>query len=83
MPKVRIDDAAAQELEEAAAWYEEEAPGTGDRFIDAFENAIALLREEPLPLATSTGRAGELGAKRLLLHDSRSISSSLKNLANS
>jgi len=68
MPRVRVDEAAAHELEEAADWYEKEAPGTGERLLDAFENALSLLREEPIPLASATGRAGQLGAKRLLLH---------------
>ena len=68
MPRVRIAEAAARELEEAAAWYEEEAPGTGERLLDAFENALTLRRDEPLPLASTTGQAGSLGAKRLLLH---------------
>ena len=50
MPRVRIAEAAAQELEEAAAWYEEEAPGTGERLLDAFENALTLLsRRAPTP----------------------------------
>jgi plasmid stabilization system protein ParE len=68
MPRVRIDDAAAQELAEAADWYEAESPGTGERLLEAFEAAVSLLREEPLPLASATGQAGLLGAKRLLLH---------------
>jgi toxin ParE1/3/4 len=68
MPAVRVDDAAAQELEEAAAWYEEEAPGTGDRLLDAFSNAVALLQQEPVPLVSMPGQAGQLGANRLLLH---------------
>ena len=68
MPRVRIDNTAAQELAEAAAWYEEESPGTGERLLGAFEAAVSLLREEPLPLLAMTGEAGQLGAKRLLLH---------------
>ena len=75
MPRVRIAEAEAQELEEAAAWYEEEAPGTGERLVnrraprvDAFENALTLLRDEPIPLASTTEQAGSLGAKRLLLY---------------
>ena len=68
MPRVRIDSAAAQELAEAVAWYEGESPGTGERLLDAFEAAVSLLREEPLPLAAMTGQSGRLGAKRLLLH---------------
>ena len=68
MPAVRIDDAAAQQLEEAAAWYEREAPGTGERLLSAFANALSLLRHEPIPLASMPGQAGRLGAKRLLFH---------------
>ena len=66
--RVRIDDAAAQELEEAAAWYEAEAPGTGERLLVTFESALSMLREDPLPLVSVPGSAAQLGAKRLLLH---------------
>jgi toxin ParE1/3/4 len=67
MPEVRIHEAAAQELQEAATWYEKEAPGTGARLVDAFENAISLHRDEPVPLAATSGQANVHGAKRLLL----------------
>jgi len=68
MRKVRVDAGAAQELEEAAAWYDAESPGTGDRLLDAFENALSVLREDHVPLVTVPGEAGRLGARRLLLH---------------
>jgi hypothetical protein len=43
MPTVRVDETAAQELEEAAVWYEGEAPETGERLLTAFSNVLALL----------------------------------------
>lgn len=67
MPIVRVDDVAAKELEEAVAWYEKETPGTGERLLSEFFNALSLLRQEPIPLAAVPGHAGRLGAKRLLL----------------
>ena len=66
--RVRVDEQAARELEEAAVWYEREAPGTGARLVSAFADAVDVLREEPFPLSTCPGEAGRLGAKRLLLH---------------
>ena len=68
MRRVRVDAEAARELEEAAAWYDTESPGTGGRLLDAFENALKLLLEDPLPLVKVPGEAGALGAQRLLLH---------------
>jgi toxin ParE1/3/4 len=68
MPKVRINAAAALELQEAALWYEQEAPGTGERLIDEFEAAIAILRDSPIPLVVVPGGPGKLGAKRLVLN---------------
>ena len=68
MRRIRVDSQAAQELEEAAAWYDTESPGAGGRLLDAFENALTLLREDPLPLVRVPGEAGALGARRLLLH---------------
>jgi len=58
---------AAQELEEAAAWYEAEAPGLGERLVDVFANAVQLLQEPNPPLTPLVGEAGKLGAKRLIL----------------
>ena len=68
MRVVRISAEAAQELEEAAEWYEREIPRLGARLIDAFEHAIDLLRENLPPLTSLPGEAAHRGAKRLLLH---------------
>jgi toxin ParE1/3/4 len=65
---VKISRDAALELEEAAAWYETEEPGLGERLIDAFEHAAQLIREPNPPLTPMTGDAASLGAKKLILH---------------
>ena len=65
---VRILAQAADELEHAVLWYENESPQLGLRLIEAFENAVQLLREEMPPLVPVAREAGALGAKRLLLH---------------
>lgn len=66
--RVRILAEAAEELEHAAIWYEQESPDLGLRLVEAFENAVQLLREELPPLVSMGGQAGVQGAKRLLLH---------------
>ena len=54
MKQVKIGKDAAQELEEAAAWYEGEQDGLGSRLISAFEHAIKLLSEpNPPPLCVN------------------------------
>jgi toxin ParE1/3/4 len=68
MRGVYVEAEADQELNEAAAWYELRSPGAGARLLDAFENALTVLREEPVPLVAVPGEAGALGARRLLLH---------------
>ena len=68
MPRVQVTSEAAEELEEAAARYERQVPGLGTRLLDAFEHALVLLQEEYPPLTNMSGKAAELGAKRLLLH---------------
>ena len=65
---VKVSRDAALELEEAAAWYEAEEPGLGERLIDAFEHATQLLREPNPPLIPMTGHAASLGARKLILH---------------
>jgi len=68
MNSVKIGREAAQEFQEAAAWYEQEQEGLGQRFINAFEHALQLLREANPPLTPVEGRAGEKGARKLILH---------------
>lgn len=66
--RIRVLTEAAEELEHAALWYEQESPDLGLRLVEAFENAVQLLQEELPPLVTMGGQAGNLGAKRLLLN---------------
>ena len=68
MKQVKIGKDAAREFEEAAAWYENEQPALGERFIDAFESALELLGETNPPLTPCLGNAGSIGAKKLILH---------------
>ena len=68
MKPVKIGKEAAQEFQEAAAWYEREQEGLGERFITAFENALQLLEEENPPLTLVEGEAKAKGVRRLILH---------------
>ena len=67
MRTLRILEAAANEVTEAAAWYESHRPGLGTEFHSAIEAALDLLQEDVLPLSPVPGRAGQAGAKRLTL----------------
>ena len=68
MPSVKVSPEAAQELEEAAVWYEKEQIGLGSRLLASFEHALKLLGEANPPLTPMQGEAANLGAKKLLLH---------------
>jgi len=68
MKHILIGKDAAQELEEAAAWYEKNQTGLGLQLIDAFDQAVRLLGEPNPPLTTVEGVAGEKGAQKLILH---------------
>lgn len=68
MKPVRVGKEAAEEFEEAAAWYETEQRGLGERFISAFEHDLQLLAEENPPLTPAAGNAGSKGARKLILH---------------
>jgi len=41
--KVRIEPEAEAEIETAAAWYQQEAPGLGNEFMRAVEAAVGTL----------------------------------------
>lgn len=44
---VRFSAEAASELDDAAAWYDDQRPGLGDTFIDAVEVTLALIADWP------------------------------------
>ena len=67
MARVGILEEAADEAIEAAAWYEEQRPGLGIEFAQAFHAALDLLEEEIAPLSNMPGEASRSGAKRLIL----------------
>lgn len=66
--QVKVSTEAAEELMEAAAWYEREVAGLGEQLIDAFEQATVKLGEPNPPLVPVLGEAAKLGAKQLILH---------------
>ena len=68
MKQVQIGRDAAQELEEAAAWYESEQQGLGFRLISSFEHAVQLLGDSNPPLTPVWGTAGKMGVQKLILH---------------
>jgi toxin ParE1/3/4 len=44
---IRHDPLAPDELQEAADWYEEQAPGTGTKFIQAVKTKLVEIRTNP------------------------------------
>ena len=58
---------AAEEIAEAAAWYERQRPGLAVDFNGAIDAALDLLEEELVPLAPAALSAAQHGAKRLIL----------------
>lgn len=45
---VRLRPEAEQDLADAAAWYEEQRPGLGQRFLDEAQVTLAAIAERPL-----------------------------------
>lgn len=72
MRRVRIEAEADRELNEAAAWYETRSPGTGARLLDAFENALTVLREDPVPSSRCRVKRAPLARNNCCFIDSPS-----------
>lgn len=68
MNRVRYHPAAAEEAEEAAAWYAGERLQLGEDFAKELSTAIAQLRQEPISCVRHPYAAPRLKAKRVLLH---------------
>jgi toxin ParE1/3/4 len=68
MKRIRYSKEAAEELSQAANWYETECTGLGAKFYHAVDGALQLLKEDSPPLVPIYGNAGVKGAKRLLLN---------------
>jgi hypothetical protein len=67
MRPIRIHSAAAQEAEQAAAWYERERPGLGVDFSAAIEAALDRLENEQVSVAVAVGSGGRRTIRRLIL----------------
>lgn len=67
MKPVKLHPAAAEEAEEAAAWYEAERAGLGSDFLEELKATIALLRAQPALGAFHPQASRRLGARRLVL----------------
>ena len=67
MREVRVLEAAAEELVEAAAHYEIERPGLGIQFQEALREAFSLLSEDILPLSTISADLTARRVRRLIL----------------
>lgn len=67
MRTVRILEEASQEAIEAAAWYEFEQLGLGAEFFAAVDAAIDIIEENFIPLSPLPKKAGDTGARRLIL----------------
>lgn len=65
MRKILLTEEAAEELEQAALWYEQECIGLGERFTDAVESGLSLLKDDFPPLVPVDGEAGKKGVKKL------------------
>jgi plasmid stabilization system protein ParE len=52
---------ARLELAEASDWYDEHSPGLGDKFLDAFDDAVAAIRRNPFQYQTIRGKRRRVG----------------------
>ena len=59
--KVRIEPEAEAEIETAAAWYQQEAPGLGNEFMRAVEAAVGTLGRQPAAFAIVYGQTHRIG----------------------
>lgn len=67
MREVRIHPQAADEAEQAVAWYENERSGLGGEFASAIDAALDLMEWSEIPSVPAAGQAGKLGVRRLIL----------------
>lgn len=64
---VTILDAAVEEAEDAAAWYESHRRGLGSEFRNALGTVFARLRDLPTIGRPWPGKLGARGVRRLML----------------
>jgi len=61
--QIEVHPEASNELEQAGLWYENQAKGLGNEFLDEVEYAINLIRQFPETWPPYSG-----GTRRFLLH---------------
>jgi hypothetical protein len=45
--KLRVTEAAEQELDEGASWYDDRQPGLGEQLIDEYQDALTRIHAAP------------------------------------
>jgi hypothetical protein len=68
MRRIRVVEAASDELSESAAWYEAQRPGLGDEFMAAVTATLRVVSENLVPLAPMQGERGDLEARKIAVH---------------
>lgn len=61
---VRFSAEAAEELDDAAVWYDRQRPGLGGEFMDAVEETVAILAEWPRSGPLVSGLPADLEVRR-------------------
>jgi hypothetical protein len=64
---VRLSSAALDELGDAAAWYDEQHPGLGDRFLDDAGRVVAAVQSRPLSFQRLDTPSVDFTIRRALL----------------
>jgi plasmid stabilization system protein ParE len=67
MKPVRLASAANQEIDEAAGWYESQQSGLSDKFLEAIDDAIALIQRHPAAFPVLQDASPPLKIRRALL----------------
>lgn len=63
--RLRVEDAAREELRAAVAWYEERRPGLGEEFLAEVHGTLELIRDHPDLGGTVPQVPSRLQARRL------------------
>ena len=66
--RIRVEDAAADELEAAALWYEERGSGLGGQLLDDVKHALDLIQRHPSVGASVPRVPAERGVRRVPLN---------------
>ncbi len=65
--RIRVEDAAREELQAAAAWYEGKRPGLGCELLDEVERTLELVRRHPRAGTPVLRVRAERGTRRVPL----------------